>query len=71
MGIYELGDEAGKLLARLNKEEDISKVISSIKERDSLMKTCTHRNKSSIWNVKKPHQLKSVDSFSLTSSMSV
>lgn len=41
-------DEVGKLLARLNKEEDSSKVISSIKEKDGLMKTYTHRNKSSI-----------------------
>lgn len=40
-------DEVGKLLARLNKE-DSSKVISSIKEKDGLMKTYTHRNKSSI-----------------------
>lgn len=48
MWIYEMGDEAGKLLARLKEEEDSSKVISSIKEKDGLMKTCTHRNKSSI-----------------------
>lgn len=48
-----MGEEAGKLLARLNKEEDRSKGISSIKEKDGLMKTCTHRNKSSIYNIKK------------------
>lgn len=28
-----MGDEAGKLLARLNKEEDSSKIISSIKRK--------------------------------------
>lgn len=43
-----MGDEAGKLLARVNKEEDRSKVISSIKEKDGLMKTYTYRNKSSV-----------------------
>lgn len=64
-----MGDEAGKLLASLNKEEDRSKVISSIKEKDGLMKTYTHRNKSSIYNIKKKERLKSVDSFSLTPSL--
>lgn len=43
-----MGDETGKLLARLNKEEDRSKVISSIKEKDGLVKTYSHKNKSSI-----------------------
>lgn len=33
MWIYEMGDEAGKLLARLNKEEGSSKVISLIKRK--------------------------------------
>lgn len=43
-----MGDEAGKLLRRLNKDEDWSKVISSIKEENVLMKPYTHLNKSSI-----------------------